>query len=157
MTTKLPDRCFSPAQELPPDPMIDWMRTAANNYLSRVAEASGSGVSASFNPRLLARAALAFESEIRLLSLGRIVDSRGGSQYDYNSTVTLGQGDADVADLTNSMLGIAKTIVTTISWSPDADTSADGVRRYTTTRADLRAAVDAFVAANALKKLAPPA
>jgi hypothetical protein len=144
MTTKLPDapqrRSSGSPGELPPDPMIVGMKTIAGNYQARVNEAGTTGfISTTWDPHHLARAALAFESEMVMLSRGHDIDHHGGERY-TGTTVTLDQ-DADVQSVTDALLGQAGYI---LGLADEAE-GADGVRRYLAARAAVTGIVQGLI------------
>jgi hypothetical protein len=134
MTTKLPD-APPPPNELPPDPMIDGTNTIALNYQARVNEANltPNGASSGWDARLLARAALSFESEMAMLALGHDIDQHGGTPTSATS-VSL-PDDPDIQIVTNGLLGVASYIIANVPKVQSEPQTANSVRAYVAARA----------------------
>lgn len=145
MTTKLPDapqRAPFPHKELPPDPMLrDETVTVATNYLMRVNGAvPADGATAGSLPTSVAaalfHAALAFESDIRLISMNQLVDPLEGTPY-AGGPVVLDAPDLDIQQITNSLIPIANWVVSTLGVKDGPLETAD-LRTYVQTRASVR-------------------
>ncbi len=144
MTTKLPDAspAVTPTKELPPDPMLrQETLIVAGNYLMRVNDAvpTAAGVGASTplpDVAKLFHAALAFESDIRLITMNQLVESLQGTPYAGGSLV-LDAPNLDIQQITNSLVAVANSVIAALG-AKNGPTDADDLRAYIVARGSVR-------------------
>ena len=148
MTTKLYDahaRTPLTPNELPPDPMLLYgLQTATGNYLIRVQDAVASAADSAglVDAGALARAAVAFQSEIRLIALGQDVDPQQGPTYDPGNPITLDQSDADIQQVTNALLSLTQNLNEKLSGPLS---SGDLMRGYILARGSVNRVLDSIL------------